>query len=304
MVSYKRSYNYNPYQSSAVKRARGNLRASQRGTDTATFTVPVNHNFFLGGKEMYYNPTTGVTQQSSSSGFQKVNYAVYALNIYDILSKAENFNNYKKMYDSFRLDYVQVKLAVTNSTINTSNTGMTYDLYTAWDRTGLSSGDYTKVVANTIASIAIDGFAILQNNIDEIAGNTKVTLNAFQKWKQTKSIWPQKGNTTERDYINCGDVKDWHDSVNTTSKYYPIKTEQKPTNATWETWLNQNNPCLLNENSKYAFKPTLLLAAYQTSVNENGIAEKAPLSSNTNIVMSAEIKCVVTFKGPKGGPTV
>jgi len=60
MVSYKRSYYNNFYQSAAVKRARGNLRAFQRGTDTATFTVPVNRNFFLGGKDMYYNPTTDV----------------------------------------------------------------------------------------------------------------------------------------------------------------------------------------------------------------------------------------------------
>jgi len=48
------------------------------------------------------------------------------------------------MYDSFRLDYCQVKLAVANNTINTSNTGLTYDLYTARDRTGLNPGDYTK----------------------------------------------------------------------------------------------------------------------------------------------------------------
>lgn len=304
MAGYKRSYyNYNPYQSAAVKRAKGNLKAAARGTDTATFTVPVNHNFFLSGKTVYYNPTTGVTSSSSGSGFNPVNYGLYAINIYDILSKADNFNNYKKMYDSFRLDYVQVKLAVTNSTINTSNTGMTYDLYTAWDRTGLSEGDYTKVVANNTASTAIDGFAIVQDNIDEIAGNSKLTLNAFQRWKTTKTIWPQKGNSAEKDYINCADIKDWHDNVNSTNLYYPIKNEFKPTNATWKEWLNSNNPCLLVENSKYAFKPTLLIAAYETKMN-GGVAEKAILSSSTQIVMSAEIKCVITFKGPKGGPTV
>jgi len=50
----------------------------------------------LSGKTIYYNPSTGVTQSTAGTGFNAVNYAVYALNIYDILSKTDNFNNYKK----------------------------------------------------------------------------------------------------------------------------------------------------------------------------------------------------------------
>lgn len=295
---------YYPYSGNGVvKRAKGNLIASKQAADRATFTVNFSHPFFLSSKKVWYNPTTGAYSDATTSpgaAYKECWLGTYVLNVWDLLSKAENFKAFQKMYDQCAIDYCNVKLAVTNSVIQTGNSQTTYDLYTAWDRTGLSNGTFVGVPDATNNNYK--GYAVIFDKIDEQGGVTKTQLNAYQRWKQSKSIWPK--TSAEKNLINCGEIIDWHDSVNTNDLYYPIKEELRPATGEWKDFLNTNNPCLLNENVKYPFKPTLLVAAYSTNVDGTVATDKVHVTNTNRIVMTAEFSVVMTFRGLKGAPTI
>ena len=271
-----------------MKRAKGQYKAAKTATDNASFTVNFTHPFVLSGDTI--------------SGLNtNYNVGVQALNVWDLLSKADNFQAFRKMYDQCRIDYVKVKLQVTDSTIQTSNANKMYDIYSAWDRTGLSIGDVLPKINN---SKYVGLSVILSDKLTEYNGVNKLQLNAFQRWRQYTSIWPR--NMMEKgQFISTGDVDQWRNAFNTDQLYYPFKEELVDVSE-YNQLLNSNNPGILVENNKYPFKPTLLVGAFTTANDTvtNSAMTNIPLNNNTKIVMTAEFKVAMTFRGLRGAPAI
>lgn len=279
--------------SSAVKRARGNLKASKSSTDSCTQTITFTHPIAL----------TGDTLSGTKEG-EYYYPGVMALNIWDLLSRAENFKAFRRMYEQCKIDYVYVKLNVTNSQISTADSQKMYDIYTAWDRTGISPDDVLPYEINDV----FKGFRfILGPRISEIA-NSKTQLNAFQRWSKNLYIYPRSLQEKSQ-YVSTSEIMEWRKPYDYTHQVYPFLTDVTTMSA-FENLMNINSPCVLTENAKYPFKPTLLIGAFGSGIKagtggETDIVQmNLPLDSSTKIIMTCEFKVVLTFRGAKGGQTV
>lgn len=294
MASRKRYYyrgRYSGYgRGKLVKKAKGNLIASKRATDVATFTVNFSYPFVLSGDLV-----------TTSNPVRNHEVGVQALNVWDLLSRTPNFQSFKKMYDQCRIDYVKVRLNVTNSTIQTSDANKTYDIITAWDRTGVSNND---IIYKYDINDQVEGvFVTTGSRIAEYSGCTTLQLNAFQRWKQNKSVWPQS-LMEKSQYVNTGDVNEWRESFNTNYLYYPLKVPTSETGA--DILMNSNNPAVLKENTSFPFKPTLLIGAFTTRIDSTSNSAKnlQLLTTDTKILMNAEFSVVLTFRGLKGTDSI
>ncbi|ORX78311.1 hypothetical protein BCR32DRAFT_301821 [Anaeromyces robustus] len=186
MASRKRYYyrgRYSGYgRGKLVKKAKGNLIASKRATDVATFTVNFSYPFVLSGDVI----------SAANTNFQ---IGVQALNVWDLLSRTPNFQSFQKMYDQCRIDYVK-------SRISNNDIIYKYDINDKVDGIYVTTG----------------------SRIAEYSGATTLQLNAFQRWKQYKSVWPQS-LMEKSQYVNTGDVNEWRESFNTSYLYYPLKIQ-------------------------------------------------------------------------------
>lgn len=304
---------------SLVRRARGNLKSAKSNTDSLTQTITFTAPVVLGGKtginipDWYYIP-----DEESNRVNLKTNahLGVVALNVWDLLSRAPNFKAFQKMYDQVRIDYASVTLTVTNSTITTATSTQTYDIYTAWDRTGLDSTalDYKADSAGGVTEI--QGVYITLGEKLTDYNHSKSVLNAFQRWRKSLYIYP-KSLQEKSQYVNTGQVVEWRKPYNTNDMFYPFfdknilrgsganDGEKKKNCADQYTLvMNQDNPALFLENGKYPFKPTLLIGAFRSADN-NGVATiNNPLADNTKIIMSSDWKVVCTFRGAKGAAAI
>lgn len=294
----KRNYKYYKKGSSLVKRAKGNLRASKAGNDQVQFTITFTYPVVLSGGSL-----------SLANPERDVNPGVQALNIWDLLIRADNFKAYKKMYEQCRIDYVYVKLNVTNSQITTDNAQQMYDIYCAWDRTGVARDD---LVVREVNNEILGVYCIMGPKITEYSGS-KSQLNAFQRWSKTMYIAPKALNEKTQ-FVNTGEIYEWRNSYDATHQYYPFLNKLTGDNRehNYAMFMNEDNPCILQENGKYPFKPTLLLGAFKSGmINQNLLGEQAstvqmnqPLNSETKIIMTCEFKVVMTFKGPRGSQSI
>lgn len=283
-----------------VKRARGNLKSSKSNTDALTQTITFTSPVVLTGK--HFNGDNGVDYTSPTTGTKPEFYGgVVALNIWDLLSRAPNFKAFQQMYDQVRIDYASVTLNVTNSTIQTNQADKTYDIYTAWDRTGI---DFKDLYPTADQGYNVDGCIVgIGPKITDYQ-HTKSTLNAFQRWKKSLYIYP-KSLSEKSQYVSTGSVTEWRDPYNSTETKYPFKNSLEclsPMEAVqnYNNFLNSDNPAILSENGKFSFKPTLLIGAFGTNVVDGIGVLNQPLSNDTKIVMSADWKVVCTFRGAKG----
>lgn len=276
-----------------VKRARGNLKASKSGTDSCTQTITFTHPIALTGDIL--------------SGTNEGEYfypGVMALNIWDLLSRAENFKAFRRMYEQCKIDYVYVKLNVTNSQISTADSQKMYDIYVAWDRTGISHDDILPYSVNDVYK----GFRyVIGPRISEIS-NSKTQLNAFQRWSKNMYIAPRSLQEKSQ-YVSTSEVFEWRKAYDYSHQVYPFLNDVA-NEKDFEILLNMNNPGILTENGKYPFKPTLLIGAFGSGMKAGTggqtdvVQMNLPLDSSTKIIMTCEFKVVLTFRGAKGGQTV
>lgn len=302
-----------------VKRAKGNLRSAKSNTDSLTQTITFTAPVVLGGKTIASIPDWYYTPENEQDRINLKNNAhlgVVALNIWDLLSRAPNFKAFQRMYDQVRIDYASVTLTVTNSTITTANSTQTYDIYTAWDRTGLDSTclDYKANSAGDVAAIT-GVYVTLGEKITDY-NHSKSVLNAFQRWRKSLYVYP-KSLQEKSQYVNTGQVVEWRKPYNTNDLFYPfldnnqltgtgttISDKKRNAAAQYQTVMNQDNPALFLENGKYPFKPTLLIGAFQSS-DAGGVATiNNPLTDETKIIMSTDWKVVCTFRGAKGAAAI
>jgi hypothetical protein len=302
----KSSYNKRKYYKSnskysggaLVKRARGNIKASKRGTDQSNFTINFTYPFVL-------------TSINKLVDGKPEKLGVQVLNVWDLLSRSPNFQNFQKMYDQCRIDYVRVKLNVTNSTLSTQDSAQTYDIYTAWDRTGVSFDDISLIEdIEQLGENKYSGIRVtVGDKISEMNGKIKMQLNPFQRWRQNLSIWPSN-NSEKSQLVNTSEVKVWRtplivdSSINKQDLYYAFTDLTGTETTVSRDYLNANNPCIFVENAKYPFKPTLLVAAFKTGSVAGEISANQPIGVGTQIVMTAEFQVAMTFRGVKGAPAI
>lgn len=300
-TNFKRKSNFFK-KSSTVKRAKGNLKAAKSNADALTQTISFTAPLVLSGKlyENYTHPITGRTSNEYAG--------VTCLNIWDCLSRSPNFQAFQRMYDQVKLDYAQITLNVANSTINTNEASTTYDIYCSWDRTGIDDLDVIPKIETAGGVSNATGVIIKINDQLTEKSHSKSVLNAFQKWRRTFWISPrtlqEKGQ-----YISTGSINVWRDAYKTDGLYYPLKeaiqdTTPKKCAEKFYDYMNSDNAALFIENGKYPFKPTLLVGAFRSGVENNVGKMNIPLSESTKIVMTADFRCVCTFRGSKGAASI
>lgn len=303
-TSRKRSFNF--YKRTArtnglVKRAKGNLFASKKQNDICDFTITFNHTFPV---TSYTNPNTGAV----ASG--------YAMNIWDLLSKAPNFKAFQGMYDQVRINGVQVKLQTANSTLDTANNNQIYNVYTAWDIDGMDKSLVQPITSvNGDSTHNIVGFiSSLGNAIATYGSASKMQLNPYQRWSQNRSIYPSTMQEKTQ-FVSTDSIVDYHENYNINTHRFDFKgtyataglnIATNQVQAVFDEIMNQDNPAILTTNQKYPFKPTLYVDAFSsnTNVSTNLIDPYIPVASDNKIVFSAEIKVACTFRGLKGTANV
>lgn len=293
----KRKYPYYKKSSSIVKRAKGNIAASKKQNDVADFTITFNHTF----------PVTSFTDASGT-------YSGYAMNIWDLLSKAPNFKAFQSMYDQVRINGVQIKLQTATSTVNTNNNNTIYNVYTAWDTDGMDKSLIEPVTDNidieTGAADIVGYRTKLGSAIATYGSSSKMQLNPFQRWSQNRSLYPS--NMQEKtQFVSTDSIVDYHKNFNYATKYFEFSdaykslgenTEQNKITGIFDEILNQDNPAILASNQKYPFKPTFYVDAFSSNVNNttNLIDSYIPVPPDNKLVFSAEIRVPCTFRGLKG----
>lgn len=293
----KRKYPYYKKGSSIVKRAKGNIAASKKQNDVADFTITFNHTFPV---TSYTSPTTG-----------KV-YSGYAMNIWDLLSKAPNFKAFQSMYDQVRINGVQIKLQTANSTVNTNNANTIYNVYTAWDTDGMDKSLISPVtVPNQDNTENIVGFrTFLGSAIATYGSSSKMQLNPFQRWSQNRSLYPSSMQEKTQ-FISTDSIEDYHQSYDNDTKYFEFSNSYKnmganldpnKVDAVFTEIMNKDNPAILASNQKYPFKPTFYVDAFSSDVSNvtKKIDSYIPVNEQNKLVFSAEIRVPCTFRGLKG----
>lgn len=224
----RRNFYYRRGNTARVK-SWGNMRAAKQQADQATFTinVPSNISAFL---KTPSNPETD--DPRSQRG-------IYAMNIYDILRKSSFYQSYANMYDEFKIDRIKVKLLPTEYTYtatagNNNGTGSykNVTVYTAWDRTGLSSDQIVVNLSGILGNVSEIGAA------DNIAGvytaiGTDITTyssaesrivnpgsnTSIVRWLNPKTI-QEKGQ-----WISTSSLKLWYNHYDDQNgRYYGIPT--------------------------------------------------------------------------------
>lgn len=293
----KRKYPYYRKSTSIVKRAKGNIAASKKQNDVADFTITFNHTF----------PVTSYKDPNNN----KV-YSGYAMNIWDLLSKAPNFKAFQSMYDQVRINGVQIKLQTANSTVSTNNANTIYNVYTAWDTDGMDKSLISPVITtNQDNTENIVGFRTSLNSaIATYGSSSKMQLNPFQRWTQNRSLYPS--NMQEKtQFVSTDSIFDYHESYNNQTKYFEfsdiykklgINSDPTAVDAKFTEIMNQDNPAILASNQKYPFKPTFYVDAFSSAISDvtHKVDSYIPVDSNNELVFTAEIRVPCTFRGLKG----
>lgn len=300
----KRSYPYiKKGSSSIVKRAKGNIAASKKQNDVADFTITFNHTFPIA---VHYNKEGGQPTGVFQSG--------YAMNIWDLLSKAPNFKAFQSMYDQVRINGVQIKLQTSNGGATAAEEENTiYNIFTAWDSNGADRKfvDPVYLPAQEQGKVNIVGYRTCLNTaIATYGSSSKLQLNRYQRWTQNRSLYPS--NMAEKtQFVSCDSIIDFHAPFDTSTdnRYFEFITDYKklvdnvPQNdvaAEFYNLLNGDNPALPTTNAKYPFKPTFYVDAYKSDVQNNKVNPYTPINEATILMFTAEIRVPCTFRGLKG----
>lgn len=277
--------------SSANRKAYGNMRAAKQQADQSTFTINI--------------PSQISAFCNSSSGEAR---GTYAMNIYDLLRKSEFFQNYANMYDEFKIDKIKVKLLPTTWAINQAGNSFYKNLtvYTAWDRSGLNTGQCTLTISNANQVDRLDqndyklgnanggGVSVLigEDITSYSSAESRVvnpnTNTSIVRWLNPKTI------SEKSQWLSTGLLKKWYDSYDDQNGLYKgipvsnkngsfIDDEVGSFNQILDlngqagsigglmeiftSPLNSDNPCSLFEDNGIRFKPTLLVGIYPNDNN-------------------------------------
>ena len=292
---YRRSSNSN-------RKAWGNMRAAKQQADQSTFTINIPSQI-----SAFCNSTSGETR------------GTYAMNIYDLLRKSEFFQNYANMYDEFKIDKIKIKLLPTTWAINQAGNSFYKNLtvYTAWDRSGLNTGQCTLSITNPnqVDRIQTNDYKLGNANgggVSVLIGEDITSYSSAEsrvvnpntntsivRWLNPKTI------SEKSQWLSTGLLKKWYESyddVNGMYKGIPVSNKNGSfiddevgsfnqildlngqagsiggLLEIFTSPLNSDNPCSLFEDNGIRFKPTLLVGIYP---NDNNTI---PTGTGDNIV--------------------
>ena len=305
MAASKRKSSYGTYKSykkkytSSNSRARGQFKAARRTSDSLSFVV--NSNVVFSAR---YNSSNGK--------------GVACVNIWDVLARNKNFQLMQQMYDQVKLDGVKYKLNITNAKTDITNINAVknYSIFTAWDKTGLSPGQYT--IASTtglspeqILNIgpqsipqkewdntsikATHWWCTLGNSIVNQTGVQKSILNSFQRWNSYGSLYPSLAQEKQQ-YLQTGDISIFDKRLNEQRVYHEI-VERYNTNCV-NSILSDANPVIPFENNNIRFKPCLLVGIFSNNVDGANITQFGDVEDP--VVFNGEFQIAVTFRNLKG----
>lgn len=284
---YKSYYPYKPYYNNSKAIGIKSIKAANSQNSTINFALKVNYAF-----SARYDKSTGVGDA--------------AINIYDVLMQSENFRHLKDMYDSVKVNGVNVKINVVDAetSVATANGIKTVNVLTAWDKSGISSSDCEFVDGsdNEIMDGDYDTEKAVKyrNTIgSKIAGYGSVNkglLNQYQKFTRFEKCWP----TTQDEkscYIPTTTFNDFNTGFNANDSYYQISGDYS--GGVVSNFLLANNPCIPFENVAIRWKPTLLVGVFKSEVNTtNGSVDQ--YGDCGVVLFNAEFTIPCTFKGLKG----
>lgn len=284
--------NYRKYGSSSViKRAKGNFKASKRASDSLNFVVNSNYVF-----------TVNYDNQKQTG--------VACINVWDVLCRNSNFDLMKRMYDQVRLDGVKYKLNITDATttMNQINQIKNYTIYTAWDRTGLSTQQYrvyTPSGGSEPVRIDPSDFDNVERPVQEwetvigrgIVNNSsakKSILNSFQRWNSYGAIYPSLAQETQQ-YIQTSDINVFANFDEGTRRW---DLTERYGDTCMNNILNLPNPVIPFESTSCRFKPCLLVGVFANGVIGNELSQFASVPGP--VIFNAEFSFSLTFRNLKG----
>lgn len=293
MVFFRRgNWGYNPYkkwstQGNGVKRrAVQTIRAANSQNSTINFAFKINYAF------------TASFAKSSGTG-------TAAINVYDVLMKSENFLNMMKMYDSVKVNGVNVRLNVTDYTVQASEQAAikTVNVVTAWDKSGLSVQECEFYEASGTDIIETPDYDtkkavyfrnLLGSKVTGYGSIKKGLLNQYQRFSRYEKCWPTTNNEKSL-YIPTRLFNDFVTGQDIATTKYQISGDY--TDQVVNDILANPNPCIPFENVAVPWKPTLLVGVFKTNINNNNVDQYGDCDT---VVFNAEFTIPCTFKGLKG----
>lgn len=285
----RRSYNYLPYKrgysNGTKRRAVQTIKAANTQNSTINFAFKINYAF------------TAKFDSSSGKG-------TAAINVYDVLMKSENFLNLRNMYDTVKVNGVNVRINVTDADTSISDVSAikSINIVTAWDKSGLSVGEceFYDSSNNVITDDDYDtGKAATYLNLigSKVTGYGSIKkglLNSYQKFTRYESCWPTTNNEKSL-YIPTRMFNDFQTGLDTSTTKVAISGDY--TDNVVNDVLSNPNPCIPFENVSVPWKPTLLVGVFKTKINGTSVEQ---YGSCETVVFNAEFTIPCTFKGLKG----
>ena len=305
MAASKRKSSYGTYKTykrkytSTNSRAKGQFRAAKRTSDALSFVV--NSNVVFTAR---YDPTS--------------NKGVAIVNMWDVLARNKNFQLMQQMYDQVKMDGIKYKLNITNAETDLQGIASikNYSIFTAWDKTGLSPGQYkigtssgmTPEQFNAIGPTVIEQkdwdnsakpaqywWCTLGDGIVNQTGVQKSILNSFQRWNSYGSLYPSLAQEKQQ-YLQTGDINIFDKKMNQQNMLCEIQDRYK--NNCVNSILSEPNPVIPFENNSIRFKPCLLVGVFSNAVSGKDISQFGKVEYP--VVFNAEIQIAVTFRNLKG----
>lgn len=277
--------------SSLASRTAGQFKAAKKTNDSLQFVINTSYAFTC-----KYDPAT--------------EYGTAAINVWEVLANNNQFYNLKNMYDQVRIDGINANLNVNSAIIsvgadqgpNVSN----LNVYTAWDRTGISQDEVELYTPSTGSSykklefIGKDPVSAIRlkigSKIVNKTGAEKTALNVYQRWRKYVYLYPQL--TQEKaQYIQTGDINKYiekKDNINEGT----IWLTPRFAGSTYGDQSNSSCPCVLFESATCRFKPTLLVGVFATTTDSEKVSEYGAVKFP--VTFTAEFKINCTFRNLKG----
>jgi len=270
----KRKYGSYRYGKSSLRsRTYGQYKSAKKGNYTLCFVVNSNHVF-----SAMYDPDT--------------NTGTACVNVWEVLANNSNFAALASMYDQVRLDGVRVKLSVTDAktSVNHVNEIKNITVYTAWDKTGLSSDQYN-VQYNNGSPVSYN--IKIGKNIVNASDQKKSQLNSFQRWNSFLSCYPSL-LAEKSQYVATADIERTVKSINSDTGIHFLTDKYQYYNV---NALESNNPCLIFESSSIKYKPCLIVGVFSNSVDGNGNITQ--YGRTEAVIFNGEFSMSLTFKNLK-----
>ena len=283
---------YRPYYSNMRSRSSGNQRAADQQRDICQ--VVLKSKVVRAGGQNYICIIPDAPLEDDSW----IDSGTIALNIYDVLMRAEFFKNYSNMYDQVRID--QVKVDITPSIWATSkdennlpgySIPKSLTLVTAWDRTGLDDSQFIQSPIH-----GNNYYCVIGKDIESYSSAVTKHLGSGNMFNVQRYIFPNTNQEREQ-FISVRDLRKQFTQSLADSYVYRLENGMQV-----ERW----RPNCIFSDPAVRFKPTLLVSVRSPYPTTHGPEtywydgpEQHEIGYNQLLptVFTFEFAITVTFRG-------